>query len=112
MVSSWLTTEIICNFNSLSKRHGGIMGVQTRNKIKGHIVGFLKATEVSNLLVFLAIVLISSIAFMVKSNNSALIGALNIVFSYQLIFTLGAALLRIILEYVWERRFFGFPVGN
>lgn len=88
------------------------MGVKTRNKIKGHIVGFLKATEVSNLLVFLAIVLISSVAFVVKSNNSALIGALNIVFSYQLIFTLGTTLLRIILEYVWERRFFGLPVGN
>lgn len=88
------------------------MGVQTRSKLKGHIIGFLKATEVSNLLVFLAIVLISSIAFMVKSNNSALIGALNIVFSYQLVFTLGTALLRIILEYVWERRFFGFPAGN
>ncbi len=88
------------------------MEVKTRNKIKGYIVGFLKATEVSNLLVFLAIVIISSIVFMVKSNNSALIGALNIVFSYQLIFTLGTAFLRIILEYVWERRFFGFPVGN
>lgn len=88
------------------------MGVKTRNKIKGYIVGFLKATEVSNLLVFLAIVIISSIVFMVKSNNSALIGALNIVFSYQLIFTLGTALLRIILEYVWERRFFGIHIGN
>lgn len=88
------------------------MGVKTRNKIKGHIVGFLKATEVSNLLVFLAIVLISSVAFIVKSNNTELIGALNIVFSYQLIFTLGTSFLRIVLEYVWERRFFGFLVGN
>ena len=88
------------------------MGVKTRNKLKGHIVGFLKATEVSNLLVFLAMVIISSVAFMVKSNNSALIGALNIVFSYQLIFTLGTALLRIILEYVWERRFFGISLNN
>ena len=88
------------------------MGVKTRNKLKGHIVGFLKATKVSNLLVFLAIVLISSVVFMVKSNNSALIGALNIVFSYQLIFTLGTDLLRIILEYVWGRRFFGFPLNN
>ena len=86
------------------------MGVKTRSKIKGYIVEFLKATEVSNLLVFLAIVLISSVAFMIKSNNSALIGALNIVFSYQLVFTLGTSFVRIILEYVWERRFFGFPL--
>lgn len=88
------------------------MGVKTRNKFKEHVVGFLKAIEVSNLLVFLSIVLISSIAFMVKSNNSALIGALNIVFSYQLFFTLGTSFVRIILEYVWERRFFVFPRNN
>lgn len=88
------------------------MGVQTRNKIKRNILGFLKATEVSNLLVFLAIVLISSVAFMVRSNNSALIGALNIVFSYQLIFTLGYSLCAYYPRVCMGASFLWFPSGK
>lgn len=86
------------------------MKAKKKIRIKESLVDFLKAVEVSNLLVFLAIVLISSITFLVKSNNSALIGALSIVFSLQLQFSLGTTLLRIVLEYAWEGRFFGFQV--
>lgn len=86
------------------------MEVKKKRRIKESLVSFLKAVEVSNLLVFLAIVLISSVTFLFKSNNSALVSVLGIVFSLQLHFSLGLTLFRIILEYAWEGRFFGFPV--
>jgi len=76
------------------------------------MVSIMVAIEMSNVLIFLAIVGISSIIFLVKGSNSALIGALNIVFSYQFMVSLATTPLRIVLEYLWERRFFGFLVGN
>lgn len=88
------------------------MKSKTKLTFKEHIVGFLKAIELSNILVFLGIVGISSIAFLVIGNHSALIGALNIIFAYQFMVSLATTPLRILLEFVWERRFFGFPVGN
>ena len=88
------------------------MKVKAKCKFKERLVGFLVATEISNVLVFLAIVGLSSIAFLIKGNNSALVGALNIVFACQFIVSLVTTPLRILLEYVWERRFFGFPIKN
>ena len=88
------------------------MKVKKQSKFKERVLGFMMATEMSNVLIFLAIVGISSIIFLVKGSNSALIGALNIVFTYQFMVSLATTPLRIVLEYVWERRFFGMSVGN
>lgn len=88
------------------------MKVKKQSKFKERVIGFMKAIELSNVLVFLAIVGISSSIFLIKGSNSALIGALNIVFAYQFMVSLATTPLRIVLEYAWERRFFGFPVGN
>lgn len=88
------------------------MKVKTKGKFKERVVGFLKATELANILVFLAIVGISSIVFLVKGSHSALINALNFVFAYQFMVSLATTPLRILLEFVWERRLFGFPVGD
>lgn len=88
------------------------MKVKEQSKFKERVVGFMVAIEMSNVLIFLAIVGISSIILLVKGSNSALIGALNIVFSYQFMVSLATTPLRIVLEYLCERRFFGFLVGN
>lgn len=88
------------------------MEVKKQSKFKERVVGFMIALEMSTLLISIAIVGISSIIFLVKGSNSALIGALNIVFACQFMVSLATTPLRIVLEYLWERRFFGFPVGN
>lgn len=88
------------------------MKVKKQSKFKERVLGFMMAIKMSNVLIFLAIVGISSIIFLVKGSNSALIGALNIVFAYQFMVSLATTPLRIVLEYLWERRLFGFPVGN
>lgn len=81
------------------------MKVKEQSKFKERVVGFMVAIEMSNVLIFLAIVGISSIIFLVKGSNSALIGALNIVFSCQFMVSLATTPLRIVLEYLWDRRF-------
>lgn len=88
------------------------MKVKKQSKFKERVLGFMVAIEMSNVLIFLAIVGISSIIFLIKGSNSALIGALNIVFACQFMVSLATTPLRIVLEYLWERRFFGFPQGN
>jgi hypothetical protein len=88
------------------------MKVKKQSKFKERVLGFMVAIEMSNVLIFLAVVGISSIIFLIKGSNSVLIGALNIVFACQFMVSLATTPLRIVLEYLWERRLFGFPVGN
>lgn len=88
------------------------MKVKKQSKFKERVLGFMVAIEMSNVLIFLAVVGISSIIFLIKGSNPVLIGALNIVFACQFMVSLATTPLRIVLEYLWERRLFGFPVGN